>query len=201
MHKNYLSISAEKKSEMFVIQFKTFGAFPFLHIPINSLNDQVQNLESVLGENAFSLRAAIKNELSPDEKLQIGANWLLNRFDVNKTPDEELISIIEKLRNRPEENSQSILHKFSKTQKHLIAQSKKYCGLTPKVLHRIFRFNEILQKIHQKENISWSQISYQLGYSDQSHFIKEFKRFSGFNPQEFIVNDLHKDRTNFFPLG
>ena len=34
MHKNYISISAHQKSEMFVIQFKPFGAYPFFHLPI-----------------------------------------------------------------------------------------------------------------------------------------------------------------------
>ena len=32
-------------------------------------------------------------------------------------------------------------------------------------------------------------MAYSLGYFDQMHFIKEFKEFSGFNPQEFIKAD------------
>ncbi|MEL6812254.1 MAG: AraC family transcriptional regulator, partial [Bacteroidota bacterium] len=97
-------------------------------------------------------------------------------------------------------NHQSIVSTYPKTQKHFIQQFKKYAGLTPKVFHRIMRFNEILQQIHKKEHIAWSQVAYQFGYTDQSHFIKEFKEFSGFSPEEFIEADHHKDETNFFPL-
>ena len=43
----------------------------------------------------------------------------------------------------------------------------------------------ILLKIKNQEKIEWPQIAYEFGYADQSHFIKEFKAFSGFNPQEF----------------
>ena len=32
MHKNHISISAHKKSEMFVIQFRPFGGYPFLSL-------------------------------------------------------------------------------------------------------------------------------------------------------------------------
>jgi len=74
-------------------------------------------------------------------------------------------------------------------------------GLTPKVFHRIFRFNEILKQLQGKQHLVWAQIAYEFGYSDQSHFIKEFKEFSGFNPQEFINSEYHRDEeTNFFPL-
>ena len=89
---------------------------------------------------------------------------------------------------------------YPKTQKHLIAQFKKHFGLTPKVFHRIFRFNKILLQIQNKNLLNWSDIAYEFGYSDQSHFIKEFKEFSGFNPQEFIKAEYHKEEPNFFPL-
>lgn len=60
------------------------------------------------------------------------------------------------------------------------------CSLTPKIYQRILRFNEILPKIRDKEQTAWAEVAYPCGYSDQSHFIKEFSHFSGFNPQEFI---------------
>ena len=36
MHRNYISISANQKSEMLVIQFKPFGAYPFFHFPLSN---------------------------------------------------------------------------------------------------------------------------------------------------------------------
>ena len=62
------------------------------------------------------------------------------------------------------------------------------------------KFNEILQKIRQQQNIAWTDIAYSCGFADQAHFIKEFKHFSGFNPMEFIQQDFHQDEPNFFPL-
>lgn len=35
VHRNYISISAHENSEMFVIQFKPYGSYPFLHFPID----------------------------------------------------------------------------------------------------------------------------------------------------------------------
>ncbi|MDH7448181.1 helix-turn-helix domain-containing protein [Aquimarina sp. 2201CG14-23] len=200
MHKNYISISAHQKSEMFVIQFKPFGTFPFFHFPIEELNEKVVLVEEVFGKDFLELREVIQKQETSQEKFLIAEKWLTDRFDNAKTPPEEILAIIKKLQQEPVANFNKIVESYPHTQKHLISQFKKYVGLTPKYYHRILRFNEILQQIQQKETISWSQVAYQCGYADQSHFIKEFKHFSGFNPKEFIKEEFNKDEPNFFPL-
>lgn len=200
MHKNHLSISAHQNSEMLVIQFKPAGAFPFFHLPVNQLNDKVILGEKIFGNKMLQLRQQILEQKTSAKKFKAAENWLLKRMDYDSTPNKELLKIVGLLKDKPFSDHTEIVQLYSKTQKHLIGQFKKYLGLTPKVLHRIFRFNEILQRIHLKEQLDWSQIAYQFGYADQSHFIKEFKEFSGFSPQQFINSEHQKEQTNFFPL-
>ena len=201
MHKDYLSISAHQDSEMLVIQFKTNGAYPFFKTPIHQLNNKVVDAREVLGNEILELRKQILEGENASEKFKSVENWLTHQFDTNKIPNKDILHILLQLKEKPITESSEIIKSFSNTQKHLISQFKTYFGLTPKVFHRIFRFNEILKKIHNKEQLVWSQIAYEFGYSDQSHFIKEFKEFSGFNPQEFMNQEYHKDdETNFFPL-
>jgi len=200
MHKNYISISAHKKSEMFVIQFKPFGAYPFFHFPIQNLNEKLVPAEEIFGNEILKLREEILVKETSDEKFIVAEKWLDDRFHQNKTPPSELLTVLEKLQTESVANYSQIIENYSKTKKHLIDQFKKYIGLTPKYYQRILRFNEILQQIHKSEKIEWAQIAYQCEYADQSHFIKEFKHFSGFNPQKFIKQDFHQDDPNFFPL-
>jgi len=200
MHKNYLSISAHQNSEMFVVQFKPFGAFPFLNISVNELNDKVIPAKEILGDAILQLREEIIKQETPNEKFEVAEKFLEAKFKSKKQPNKEFIDIVNALKEKPFVEHFSIIKSYSKTQKHLINQFKKYCGLTSKTLHRIFRFNEILFKVQNQEKIEWSQIAYEFGYSDQSHFIKEFKEFSGFNPKEFITSNFHKGEPNFFPL-
>lgn len=199
-HRNYISISAHQNSEMFVIQFKPFGAFPFLHFPIQQLTEQVVPTYDIFGNELTALRESLlKPETSP-EKFAIAQEWLKQRYDEQKLPPSELIELLGQLQQAPVANHNELIESYPNTQKHLINQFKKYVGLTPKYYHRILRFNEILGKIRKKERLTWTQITYDCGYSDQSHFIKEFRHFSGFNPKEFIDRDLNNDKGNFFPL-
>lgn len=200
MHSNYISISAHPESEMFVIQFKPYGAYPFFHFPVQNLNEQVLPGEAVFGEEILQLRKKILDRETSDKKFAIAEEWLTERFDNGKTPSKKFLEILKKLQNEPAAKLNGLAQHYPYTQKHLIDQFKKFIGLTPKYYHRINRFNDILKKIQDEENIKWSEIAYLLGYSDQSHFIKEFKHFSGFNPEEFIENDFHRDVPNFFPL-
>ncbi|MBK7008714.1 MAG: AraC family transcriptional regulator [Saprospiraceae bacterium] len=199
-HRNFISISAHQQSEMLAIQFKSSGAFPFLHCPLQDLNDKVVPAQEIFGSEVLELREKIFMAENPQAKFNLVSNWLESRFDSKKEAPEFLLTFIELLQKEPVSNLNRIMDSYPTTQKQLIQHFKKYVGLTPKYYHRILRFNEILKIINKNERLSWTEIAYSCDYSDQSHFIKEFTLFSGFNPLKFIKMDFPKERTNFFPL-
>ena len=151
MHKNYLSISAHQDSEMLVIQFKTSGAYPFVNVPVNQLNNKVVSAQEIFGNEILALRSQILKGKTIPEKFTITEKWLIEKFDKNKSAPEEILSILEQIQSKLISESKVIVSSYSNSQKHLIHQFKKYFGLTPKVFHRIFRFNEILKQIHNKQ--------------------------------------------------
>ena len=184
MHRQYLSISAHQDSEMFVIQFKPYGAHPFFHFPIEEISDRVLPAEKVLGAGMLDFREELAADSPSEVKFKLAEKWLTGRFDPNRIPSRELLEVVERLQREPVANFNTIVKEYPMTPKHLIHQFKKYVGLTPKYYQRILRFNEILQLIHRSEDIEWSQVAYQCEYADQSHFIKEFRHFFGFQSPE-----------------
>lgn len=72
---------------------------------------------------------------------------------------------------------------------------KKYIGLSPKYYSRIIRFNYIFELIKAKAS-SWTEIVYQSGYYDQSHFIRNFKAFTGEDPSSYFFEE--DNMANFF---
>ncbi len=64
---------------------------------------------------------------------------------------------------------------------------KEKVGLSPKTYGNIIRFNQALLGICQgKENQRLTDLAYQYGYYDQSHFIRSFKNITGLSPHQFI---------------
>ncbi|RNM04268.1 AraC family transcriptional regulator [Dickeya undicola] len=78
-------------------------------------------------------------------------------------------------------------------------QFRQDTGLSPKAFSRILRGQSALHRIHLQEDISFSNLAFDLGFSDQSHFLREFKKFVSITPcdyQRHIADDalLHRLR-------
>jgi AraC-like DNA-binding protein len=63
-------------------------------------------------------------------------------------------------------------------------------GVTPKMFARIVRFSKALALKDSNTCRSWTSIAHTCGYFDQTHFIKEFKLFTGETPSIFFKNSL-----------
>lgn len=65
---------------------------------------------------------------------------------------------------------------------------KEFAGLNPKLYSRIVRFQAATQhKLTGTRDLTG--IAYACGYYDQSHFINDFRQFSGYSPKEYFWNE------------
>jgi AraC-like DNA-binding protein len=60
-------------------------------------------------------------------------------------------------------------------------------GFTPKLYLRLQRFNRILHRVYGAPAVDWAEIAYLHGYSDQPHFNREFREFSGLTPSQYLA--------------
>ncbi|MEQ9166382.1 MAG: helix-turn-helix transcriptional regulator [Fulvivirga sp.] len=81
------------------------------------------------------------------------------------------------------------------SERTLERQFKKAIGLGPKFYSRIIRFTYIFDQIKQGKE-PWLDITYDSGYYDQAHFIKNFKEFTGESPSAYGFEE--KNMANFF---
>ncbi len=71
-----------------------------------------------------------------------------------------------------------------------------FVGINPKEYARIVRFQKALAQMqHQAgKELNQAQIAYTSGYADQSHFIREFKKFCGYTPLSLLkVSNPYSD--------
>jgi AraC-like DNA-binding protein len=75
--------------------------------------------------------------------------------------------------------------KLQLSERSLERKFKQTIGLSPKLFSRICRFQESLKQMRKTDYDKFSDIAYENNYADQSHFIRVFKEFTGFSPNEF----------------
>ena len=86
------------------------------------------------------------------------------------------------------DNIENVASRYGITSRYLQKLFLQYTGLTPKLYSKINRFQNSLRLVTKKE-ISLTSIAYDCGYFDQSHFIREFKSFTGFTPSAYALEN------------
>jgi AraC-like DNA-binding protein len=63
-------------------------------------------------------------------------------------------------------------------------------GMPPKRWLRVLRFQEVLRRLRgQSEDVTWTDIAATCGYYDQSHFVHDFRSFTGQAPSEWSIEE------------
>src|SRR5215831_9484068 len=71
--------------------------------------------------------------------------------------------------------------------RQLQRQFDQTTGVSPKALARAIRFESIRERLMFNPNVNLTDLAYEFGYSDQAHFIKDFKALTGKTPGEFAL--------------
>lgn len=64
---------------------------------------------------------------------------------------------------------------------------KTLSGFSPRLFSKLIRFRYLLENVSAKAG-SMTDLAYQYDYYDQSHFINEFKRFTGLTPTQYFAD-------------
>lgn len=102
-------------------------------------------------------------------------------LNVNYESHELLHRLMEEVKKR--NNIDFVSKEIGISRKCLTRVLKKKIGLTTKTYANIIRFMKAKEML--SDGVDLSEIIYRCGYYDQSHFIKEFKKFSGKTPSNY----------------
>lgn len=99
-----------------------------------------------------------------------------------------------------------IAAELSITHSYLDRQFTRIVGLGPRTLARILRMRALLAALDVRAGVDWAETAIELGWFDQSHLIRDFKRHTGVTPSEyvaaqaaFIDPDVPGDLAGFVP--
>jgi AraC-like DNA-binding protein len=185
-----MKVRSSGKNSMLGIRFHPHTAAYFIKEDINELNDQVADLKDLLGKEVKTLHAKLMDISSLNERIVLIENFLLGRLAItgrifNKIP---LVGQVLKEMEQSDDtdNMRDIASRYEITPRYLQKLFIQCTGITPKFYSQINRFQRSLKLIKQRDE-SLTSIAYECGYFDQSHFIREFKSFTGITPSAYLT--------------
>lgn len=173
----------------FGISFYPYGLFPFVHTSITGLQDKIISLGELSTDLEQKLRcAAFDNK--PDEIVKAIEQVLVNELSVNQHFRDKA-RLIEIFLTVAKDMS---VKNFCKEREINIKTFERivlfYTGFTPKLLRDIRRFQNASNQLTHQCTDGLAEIAHDNNFADQTHFTKEFRRFSGVAPRTFQVEKI-----------
>jgi len=76
-------------------------------------------------------------------------------------------------------------HNLRLSERSLERRFKQSVGISPKLFARICRFQASLHQLKNRSYDKLSDVAFDAGYADQSHFTRTFKEFTGIRPEQY----------------
>lgn len=189
-----LAVKSVGRNVMLGVRFYPHSAAYFFDATISELNNEVVNASDLFGGSIQSLHQQLFYSYDLGQRIALLENYLRGRLAFTEKKHKK-IQFVESIANnlKTDVNPEKIVSISSKhkiSTRYLNQLFSQYTGLTPKLFYKINRFQKSLHLMNDKEQ-PLTDIGYESGYFDQSHFIREFKLFTGgFTPSSFTAQTL-----------
>jgi AraC-like DNA-binding protein len=187
VHTARFSRMLQGKSRVLGVKFRPGGLRPFVAQPVAAFTDKVFALHAVFGEAARDLDRRVlvhADHQAAIAEVESFLHGLQPRWD-------EAIGLVGRIAERIANDRQikkveQIVDAFDINMRKLQRLFNEYVGVSPKWMIQRYRLQEAAQLLASATAVEWPAIALDLGYSDQAHFIREFKKLIGKSPAEYF---------------
>jgi AraC-like DNA-binding protein len=187
-----LPIKSIGKNTMLGIRFYPHAAAYFLNDKVDLFNNRVVDFSDVSGYRVKTLYSKLSDVATWDKRIELIEDFLLQKLSLSERKLGKAVvinNIMNELRQDDFfDNIENVASRYGITSRYLQKLFLQYTGLTPKLYSKINRFQNSLRLV-TKNDTSLTSIAYDCGYFDQSHFIREFKSFTGFTPSGYAFEN------------
>lgn len=155
-------------------------------VPAVDLAQLIVRLEDYAGPSAIPPITRIFAASEDAERVAAADSLFAAMDNADKRIDYDFLGQVTAWITSPEPNELStFLDRCPLSARQVERLCKRYFGSGPKLLHRKFRALHSANRLTWQDLTNWQDVATTV-YSDQSHFIREFKQFNGRTPSEFI---------------
>jgi AraC-like DNA-binding protein len=189
-----LTVRSIGKNTMLGIRFYPHAAAFFLNENVDLFNDKVVDFGDVSGNMAATatLHAKLLDTPGWDKRIALVESYLTGKLSQSQKRSGKVAlinEIMQELQHKDFfDNIENVATRYGITSRYLQKLFLQYTGLTPKLYSKINRFQNSLTLVTKKD-ISLTAVAYSCGYFDQSHFIREFKSFTGLTPSSYSITN------------
>jgi AraC-like DNA-binding protein len=174
----------EDDGSIFGIKFLPGGFHPFLQRPVISLTDRVVPVREVFGSGIDAFEESV---LEPGgDRIEAASRFLRGRRPERDPRAERTARVVARIRaDRGITRVRTLVRAVGGSARQLERLFERYVGVGPKWVIQRCRLHEALERIHGGTPPEWARLALDLGWYDQAHFIRDFRRLVGCSPAQY----------------
>ena len=183
-----LTLEPSQQVGMLGIRFHSYGLYPLIGIPVAQLNNHRVVLEDLLTEGSV-LAQQFSSCTTTKERLSLIDHFMLSAF-AGKTVDPAVKYLMQLVNQQPGE--QSLYDGYQQmgfSKRHLRRKFQLWTGWTPQQMNTVARLQKLLGQWKCKNFCNLTDLALSCGYYDQSHFIRDFRKFAGVAPSVYFTKE------------
>ena len=181
-----LAAAERRRGTAFAVKFTPGGLYPFLCCSISTLTDTTTAIESIFGGDGVALARTVQPARSDARRVAIVEAFLRRRAPA---PD-EVVARVAKLvyavaADRGIVKVDDFAARAAMHPRALQRLFAKDVGAGPKWVIQRYRLHEAAEQLASGRAVNQADLAMSLGYSDQAHFVRDFKSVVGTSPAAY----------------
>ena len=185
LHSKSFQVKPEKKdSTLISVNFKPHSTRFFIPDKLHNYKNKVVQLSDIYRSSDLGQLQAIHGNDQMDNKLKLIESFLVKIFNKKSTTTiEKVLGYI--FQKNGFVNIKELADKSCLSISQFRKRFNEEVGMSPKEYTKIIRIRYISELLSIHPSMNLTQLTYELGYFDQSHFIKDFKSVTGVSPKNY----------------
>ena len=153
----------------------------------NELTDHCLDLNLLSGNQSFTLYEQLLNAPAISVQVKILTAYLYALIRKNNIQPDGITqaALFQIIKSKGDISLKELQHYLRLSERTFQRKFEQHVGISPKLYARVCRFQASLNQLKNNAYAKLSDIAFDNGYADQSHFIRAFKEFAGYAPHEY----------------
>ena len=167
--------------------FKPFAIRSIFSVMAKELTDKPVDLNLLGLKKTNGLQEQLLNAGTIKNRIALLDNYILGLIaDVKKDYEALNYAADTIAQNSSPEVLTLVQKELCMTERTFQRMFEKNIGIAPNLYRRISQFNAAFQQLNNRRFHKLSDIGFENGYADQSHYIRSFKEFTNLTPNEYL---------------
>lgn len=186
-----IEISVKGSFKGFVVLLYPHAVKALYGLNARELTDSCLDVALLEKNYRLGITDLLLNTSATDDRIELISAYIFQLMQKIRGDVHEMIrySVNHILQSQGRVPLQQIYQPLKISERTFERRFEQHVGVTPRLFSRICTFQAAYCQLKRNQYQRLSDVAFDNGYSDQSHFIRTFREFTGYSPLQFQRND------------